>query len=582
MICKPYFSLKFSKRQISFKEKILNGPGLGDFIQDSPQTSFMPLTNTTSKAQSVFVESYGCQMNFSDTEIVYSIMNSAGYPKSNSFEEADIIFLNTCAIRENAEMKVWNRLDELRSFRKKNQKKRDTPLVVGVLGCMAERLKVKLLESDKKVDIVAGPDAYRDLPNLIQTTESGSQAINVLLSQDETYADISPVRANSNGISAFVSIMRGCNNMCTYCIVPFTRGKERSRPAKSIEQEVRDLSERGFKEITLLGQNVNSYNDMSEISDGSELQEATIAEGFKTIYKTPSVGVNFAELLERISNVDPEIRIRFTSPHPKDFTEDLLQLIASKPNLCKSLHMPAQSGSSTVLDRMRRGYTREAYINLIQKAKEIIPGVTISSDFIAGFCGETEDDHLQTVSLMKEIEFDDAFMFAYSLREKTPAHRKYEDDVPEPEKQRRLREIVDLFYGTVAQKNKKEIGKLHLILLEGTSKKSDNELKGRTDTNKKVVIPRDSELPTFSLSSSPHLSNPRPVQPGDYVIVELTETTGVTFKGRPLAITSLSEWARSTFLFSDAMNSWMSVTYYDNANQANRTVELEGISASRE
>jgi tRNA-N(6)-(isopentenyl)adenosine-37 thiotransferase enzyme MiaB len=514
----------------------MNGPSFGDFIYNDAKK--MNPGSAPSKKQSVFIESYGCQMNFSDTEIVYSIMNTAGYPKSETFEEADIIFLNTCAIRENAETKVWRRLDEIRSHRKKNKKLREIPLVVGVLGCMAERLKVKLLESDKLVDIVAGPDAYRDLPNLLQTADSGSQAINVLLSQDETYADISPVRANSNGVSAYVSIMRGCNNMCTYCIVPFTRGKERSRPADSIEREVIELSKNGFKEITLLGQNVNSYNDITQ--EGAELYDAVTVEGFSTVYKAPKVGTDFTALLDRISKVDPNMRIRFTSPHPKDFKDDLLHLIAERPNISNCIHVPAQSGSSSVLERMRRGYTRTAYLDLIKRAREIIPGVALSSDFIAGFCEETEEEHQETLTLMKEVEFDDAFMFAYSLREKTPAHRKFKDDVPEEVKQRRLREIVDLFYSTQAKKNQKELGSIQLVLVEGTSKRSDEELKGRTDSNKKVLVPREFDLPIYNEDGI--RDGVRKMEPGDYIVVELTSCTGVTFKGKPLAITSLSSW----------------------------------------
>jgi tRNA-N(6)-(isopentenyl)adenosine-37 thiotransferase enzyme MiaB len=535
-IKKKVFSIQ---RQCSFKEKIMNGPSIGDFIYNDHAKKSNSGVNP-SKKQSVFIESYGCQMNFSDTEIVYSIMNTAGYPTSKTFEEADIIFLNTCAIRENAETKVWNRLDEIRSHRKKNKKLREIPLVVGVLGCMAERLKVKLLESDKLVDIVAGPDAYRDLPNLLQTADSGSQAINVLLSQDETYADISPVRTNSNGVSAYVSIMRGCNNMCTYCIVPFTRGKERSRPADSIEREVIELSKNGFKEITLLGQNVNSYNDITQ--EGAEFHDAVTVEGFSTVYKAPKVGTDFTALLDRISKVDPNMRIRFTSPHPKDFKDDLLHLIAERPNISNCIHVPAQSGSSSVLERMRRGYTRNAYLDLIKRAREIIPGIALSSDFIAGFCEETEEEHQETLTLMKEVEFDDAFMFAYSLREKTPAHRKFKDDVPEEVKQRRLREIVDLFYSTQNKKNQKELGSIQLVLVEGTSKRSDEELKGRTDSNKKVLIPREHDLPIYHEDGVP--GGARKMAPGDYVIVELISCTGVTFKAKPLAITSLTAWTR--------------------------------------
>jgi len=356
--------------------------------------------------------------------------------------------------------------------------------------------------------------------------------------------------------------------MCTYCIVPFTRGKERSRPADSIAKEVEDLSRRGFKEITLLGQNVNSYNDVSD--EDNEFHDAPIAEGFKTIYKTPKVGTDFTKLLDRISKIDPEIRFRFTSPHPKDFSDDLLRLIASRPNISNCIHVPAQSGSSSVLERMRRGYTRAAYLGLIQRARQIIPDIALSSDFIAGFCEETEEEHQDTLSLLREVEFDDAFMFAYSLREKTPAHRKYKDDVPEEVKNRRLREVVELFYLTQAKKNQKEVGKLHLVLIEGDSKKSSNDLKGRTDTNKKVIIPKDIELPSYKqLGTQPE--NFRKVQPGDYVIVELLSTTGVTFKAKPVAITTLLEWGKSTFLYSKSMDSWLNTHEYQKNEKAELT-----------
>eukprot|EP01125_Pyxidicula_operculata_P000583 TRINITY_DN10586_c0_g1_i1.p1 TRINITY_DN10586_c0_g1~~TRINITY_DN10586_c0_g1_i1.p1 ORF type:complete len:569 (-),score=119.29 TRINITY_DN10586_c0_g1_i1:69-1775(-) len=506
--------------------------------QLEPSVPYLGQFTTSGIGRKVYVESYGCQMNFADTEIVYSIMKQAGYGVASTVDDADVVFLNTCAIRDKAEQKIWNRLNELKSSKKKRNS--TNPFKVGVLGCMAERLKEQLLESEKMVDLVAGPDAYRDLPRLLSVVDSNkdgkSKAINVMLSQDETYADITPVRTDQNGVSAYISIMRGCNNMCTYCIVPFTRGRERSRPAKTIEQEVRHLSEQGYKEIILLGQNVNSYNDTSESTDTSELSDASIVDGFKTVYKTPKVGVSFTELVSRISKIDPEIRIRFTSPHPKDFPDDLLLLIRDSPNVCKSLHIPAQSGSTTVLERMRRGYTREAYMNLINRVREIIPDVTLSSDFISGFCGETEQDHQDTLSLMREVGYDFAFMFAYSMREKTPAHRKLQDDVPEDVKKQRLAEVIDTFYKGLATKNEKEIGNLHLVLVEGTSRKSDADLAGRSDTNKKVV---------FSQRMIPDLRFNPPTEsipsPGDYVIVKITSSSGVALIGEPVAITTQSK-----------------------------------------
>jgi len=486
-------------------------------------------------ALSVWIESYGCQMNFSDTEIVYSIMESSGFTRSKSEEESDIIFLNTCAIRDKAEVRIWNRLAELKSLRQKQKKEKR--FTVGVLGCMAERLKTQLLEDQKLVDIVAGPDAYRYLPQLLAEARSGQQAINVMLSSDETYADISPVRVNSNGVSAYVSIMRGCNNMCTYCIVPFTRGRERSRPWNSIVEEVKELSRNGYKEVILLGQNVNSYNDTS--SSEIPRKPAAIAEGFTTIYKRPQVGVDFTTLVDEISRVDPEMRIRFTSPHPKDFPDELLHLISTRHNIAKILHMPAQSGSSEILNRMRRGYTREAYLELIQKAKAMIPGVSISSDFISGFCGETEEEHEETLSLLRLVEFDEAFMFAYSEREKTPAHRKLKDDVEEETKKRRLQEVIHTFYSRLANKNRREVGSLHLILVEGKSKKSGSSLKGRSDTGKKVVF-RDVALPTL-IDKNP-AQNMKLATAGDYVIVHVKESTGVTLIGEPIAISKLTDW----------------------------------------
>jgi len=442
--------------------------------------------------KSFYIETYGCQMNFADTEVVNSILLDRGMTPVNSAEEADVIFVNTCSIRENAETRVWNRLKEFRSL--KREKKN---LTVGVLGCMAERIKDQIIDKEQLVDIVVGPDAYRDIPNLLEEVEDGRKAVNVLLSLEETYADISPVRTSGNGVTAFVSIMRGCDNMCAFCVVPFTRGRERSRPLSSILREIEELSEQGYKEITLLGQNVNSYQ-----------------------YED----IDFTKLMDEASKVNPEIRFRFSSPHPKDFPEPLLHLIAERPNLCNYIHIPAQSGSTTMLERMRRPYTREQYFDLVDKMRSIIPGVSLSTDIITGFCDETEEEHRDTMTLMEEVEYDLAYMFAYSERERTLAHRKYEDNVPEDVKKRRLTEIISQQMNIQEKNNRKEIGKRHLVLVEGTSKRSDEQLSGRTDTNKMVVFDRQQ------------------FQKGDYVEVEIIDCTSATLIGKSAGKRSLSEF----------------------------------------
>lgn len=439
-----------------------------------------------------YIETYGCQMNFADTEVVNSILMEDGMNPVQTPEEADIIFVNTCSIRENAETRVWNRLKEFRSLK---QEKGD--LTVGVMGCMAERIKDKIIEQEKLVDIVVGPDAYRDIPNLLKEVDDGRKAVNVLLSLEETYADITPVRTSGNGVTAFVSIMRGCDNMCAFCVVPFTRGRERSRPMSSILDEIRQLSEQGYKEVTLLGQNVNSYR-----------------------YEN----IDFTRLMDEASKVDPEMRFRFSSPHPKDFPEPLLHLIAERPNLCNYIHIPAQAGSDTMLERMRRPYTREQYLVLIDRMREIIPDVSLSTDIIAGFCDETEEEHEATMSLMKIVGYDLAYMFAYSERERTLAHRKYEDNVPEDVKKRRLTEIIEQQMNIQEQINNREIGKHHLVLIEGTSKRSDEQLAGRTDTNKMVILDRND------------------YQKGDYVEVKITGSTSATLFGEPVKRSSIAEF----------------------------------------
>lgn len=421
-------------------------------------------------------------MNVSDSEVVASILKDAGYVTVHSYGQADLILINTCAIRDNAEQKIRNRLDVFRQ-----EKKKRPQLLIGIIGCMAERLKEKLLEEVKSLDLVAGPDAYRDLPNLLRTAGSGQQAMNVLLSMEETYADISPVRLDKNKVSSFVSIMRGCNNMCAYCIVPYTRGGERSRDAGTILREVQELSDMGYKEVTLLGQNVDSY-DWN--------------------------GVSFAQLLSRVAEINPLLRVRFSTSHPKDMSEEVLHAMARYDNICKSIHLPVQSGSSAVLQRMKREYTREWYLDKIASIRRILPEATLSTDLIAGFCGETEEEHQETLSLMKEVRYDLAFMFKYSERPKTYASRHYKDDIPEEVKGRRLQEIIDLQSIISAEVKKQDLGKTVEVLAEGFSKRSREELFGRTSQNRVVVFPREQ------------------YHAGDYVRVLVTGSTPATLLGK--------------------------------------------------
>ena len=437
-------------------------------------------------AKKVYIETYGCQMNISDSEVVMAILKENGFNHTNAHEDADLILINTCSIRENAEQRVRARL---KFFRSKKRKKSD--LLIGVLGCMAERLKEKLLEEEKMVDLVVGPDAYRDLPALVRDAGVGQKAINVLLSREETYADISPVRYDSNGISAFVSIMRGCNNMCSYCVVPYTRGAERSRNPQTILREVQELIDNGFKEITLLGQNVDSY-----------------------LWKQDDQNTTFSQLLEMVAQLNPLLRVRFSTSHPKDINNEVLHTIAKYPNICKSIHLPAQSGSSRILELMKRGYTREWYLGRIEAIKRIIPECAITTDIIAGFCGETEEDHQQTLSLIREVGYDFAYMFKYSERPKTYAQRKYTDDVPEEVKSRRLQEIIDVQHEVAEQTKLKDLGKEFEVLVEGVSKKSKHELFGRTSHNQVVVFP--SETHTI----------------GDYVRVVVEKCTSATLIGK--------------------------------------------------
>lgn len=436
-----------------------------------------------------YIESYGCQMNFSDSEIVASILNKEGFGATRNFEEADVILLNTCSIREKAEQTVRKRLTE---FRKLKQAK--PAMLVGVLGCMAERLKSKFLEEEKLVDIVVGPDAYRTLPQLITEADGGQKAVNVLLSREETYADISPVRLNSNGITAFVSIMRGCNNMCSFCVVPFTRGRERSRDAASIVKECQDLFDNGYKEVTLLGQNVDSYYYISEAD---------------------SKPVTFAALLEMVALISPDLRVRFSTSHPKDITDEVLHTMAKYENICKYIHLPLQSGSTRVLQLMNRSYTREWYMAKVDRIREIMPDCGISSDVIAGFCTETEEDHQDTLSMMEHARYDMSYMFFYSERPGTLAQRRYEDDIPEEVKKRRLQEIVELQNRLSLESYKKDVGKTFKVLVENTSKRSDADWMGRNSQNKVVIFPK---------GNASH-------KPGDYVQVKINNCTQATLLG---------------------------------------------------
>lgn len=439
-------------------------------------------------AKSFYIESYGCQMNFSDSEIVASILFDSGYHITRDFSEADLIFLNTCSIREKAEQTVRKRLTD---FNKIKAIKPD--VLVGVLGCMAERLKKNLLEEEKIVDIVVGPDAYRTLPNLISEAETGQKAVNVILSREETYADIQPVRLDKNGISAFVSIMRGCDNMCSFCVVPFTRGRERSRDSKSIVEEARMLWEKGYKEVTLLGQNVDSYKWKNEAGETE---------------------VNFAQLLELVAQINPMLRVRFSTSHPKDITDEVLHTMAKYNNICKYIHLPVQSGNTAVLDRMNRTYTREWYLERVDAIRRIIPNCGISSDVIAGFCGETDEEHKDTVSLMELVKFDMSYMFYYSERPGTLAARKLQDDVPLETKKMRLQEIIDAQNRHSLERNLADVGKEHIVLIEKPSKRNIEEYCGRNDQNKMVVFPIEN------------------YKPGDYVKVLVESASTATLIGK--------------------------------------------------
>ena len=463
-------------------------------IDESRQGEATMLNAPEKDGRKLLLESYGCQMNFSDSEIVASILGEVGFSTTRDAEAADVVLINTCAIRDNAEQRVRGRLQFFKALKKSRPH-----LVVGVLGCMAERLREKLLEQEKLVDLVVGPDAYRDLPNLIDQVDTGQKAVNVLLSREETYAEISPLRLNTNGVTAFISIMRGCDNMCSFCVVPFTRGRERSRDPQSIVSEAQELFDHGYREVTLLGQNVDSYK--WNITSKGEVKDS----------EKPTV--NFAQLMAMVAEVHPDLRIRFSTSHPKDMTDDVLHVMAKYENICKYIHLPVQSGNNDVLKRMNRGYTREWYLERIAAIRRIIPDCAISTDIIAGFCGETEEQHQDTLSLMAEVRYDMAYMFKYSERPRTLAERKFEDDVPEDVKGRRLTEIIQLQKECSAERTAALAHGTQRVLIEGVSKKSDDELKGRNTQNTVVVFPKGDYAP------------------GQYVDVNITGNTAVTLLG---------------------------------------------------
>jgi tRNA-2-methylthio-N6-dimethylallyladenosine synthase len=463
-------------------------------MDENRQGEAVQMEGKSGNGKKLYLESYGCAMNFSDSEVVASILIDQGFTTTQNQDDADVVLINTCSIRDNAEQRVRNRLNQF------NKVKREKPgMVIGILGCMAERLKKELLEEEKLVDLIAGPDSYRDLPNLIAEVEGGQKAVNVLLSRDETYADISPVRLDKNGVTAFVSITRGCDNMCSFCVVPFTRGRERSRDPHTIVEECRQLFENGYREVTLLGQNVDSYRwNMTSKGEVKDPEKPT---------------TNFAQLMDMVAHVNPLLRIRFSTSHPKDLTDDVAKVMYKHKNICNYIHLPVQSGNSDNLKRMNRGYTREWYLNRIEAIRSIIPDCGITTDIITGFCGETEEEHQDTISLMKEVKYDAAYMYKYSERPKTLAQRKFEDDVPEEVKQKRLEEIIELQLQHAEGINKLQIGKIEEVLIEKVSRRSDKQFVGRTDRNHKVIFDRaDKKI-------------------GDYVMVKITDCTKASLIG---------------------------------------------------
>ncbi len=493
-------------------ENTVENQGMEDLIKDidildrnsqeAMETVRKSKEENTGKTKKLYIESYGCQMNFADSEIVTSIMKENGYDTTSDFENADVVFLNTCSIREKAEQTVRNRLNHFNAV-----KKNKPEMTIGVLGCMAERLKDQLLEEEKVVDVVVGPDAYRDLPKLVEKAEDGLKAVNTFLSREETYADISPVRLNSNGVTAFISIMRGCDNMCSFCVVPFTRGRERSRDPLSIVKEAQDLFDKGYKEVTLLGQNVDSYKWSADENNKAWLE--------KKERKGENVEiVNFANLLEMVALVSPELRVRFSTSHPKDITDEVLHTMKKYENICKYIHLPAQSGNSRVLELMNRTYTREWYINRVDAIREILgEACGISSDMIAGFCTETQEEHQDTLTLMDYVKYDFSYMFFYSERPGTLAAKKYEDDIPLETKKKRLQEIIARQQEISLERNKLDLGKVHKVLVEGTSKRSDDHLQGRNTANKVIIFPKEN------------------FKKGDYVNVMVDDCTAATLFG---------------------------------------------------
>ncbi|WP_298367863.1 tRNA (N6-isopentenyl adenosine(37)-C2)-methylthiotransferase MiaB [uncultured Lutibacter sp.] len=469
-------------------------------IEEKKQGQALLTENKSGNHKKLYIESYGCQMNLNDTEIVASILSTEGYNTTHLLEDADLVLVNTCSIREKAEQTVRKRLEKYNAVKKINP-----TMKVGVLGCMAERLKAKFLEEEKIVDLVVGPDAYRDLPNLLQEVNAGRDAVNVILSKEETYGDVSPVRLNSNGVSAFVSITRGCDNMCTFCVVPFTRGRERSRDPKSILEEIKELVDSNYKEITLLGQNVDSYlwyggGLKKDFKNASEIAKAT--------------AVDFAQLLDLAATEFPQTRFRFSTSNPQDMSLNVIHTMAKHDNICKYIHLPVQSGSTSVLQRMNRQHTREEYMELIDNIRNIIPECSLSQDMIAGFCGETEEEHQDTLSLMEYVKYDFGFMFAYSERPGTPAEKRMEDDVPNADKKRRLNEIIQLQQKHGLYRMEQFIGKTVEVLIEGTSKKSDAHWKGRNSQNAVVIFPKGDE------------------QVGDFINVLVENCTSATLLGK--------------------------------------------------
>jgi len=472
-------------------------------IDENKQGEALVKTQNKTNTKNLYIESYGCQMNFSDSEIVASILAENGYNTTQNLDDADLVLVNTCSIRDKAEQTVRKRLEKFNAVKKHNSK-----MKVGVLGCMAERLKSKFLEEEKIVDLVVGPDAYKDLPNLLEEVESGQNAVNVILSKDETYGDISPVRLQSNGVSAFVSITRGCDNMCTFCVVPFTRGRERSREPQSILEEVNDLWEKGYKEITLLGQNVDSYlwyggGLKKDFKNASPMQKAT--------------AVNFSGLLDMVAKAQPKMRIRFSTSNPQDMTIDVIETMAKHQNICNYIHLPVQSGSDRILKAMNRLHTREEYMRMIDNIRKIIPDCGISQDMIAGFPTETEADHQDTLSLMEYVKYDFGFMFAYSERPGTMAARKLEDDVPEKVKKRRLQEIIALQREHSLYRTQQHLGQIEEVLIEKESKKSDKHWAGRNTQNTTVVFPKEN------------------YKIGDFVMVKITDCTSATLLGKAIS-----------------------------------------------